>query len=120
MKLRINKNSIRLRLSQSELEVFRQNGKWSEILHFPNGGALIYRLREGTDTLVSYAQDVITVVLCEEEVETWINTEQVGIRAELDLPGGEKLSILVEKDFQCLTNREEDQSDLFPNPKDSH
>lgn len=120
MKMRINGNSIRLRLSQTEVESFSKTGKWAQILNFPNGSALVYRLREGTDTLVSYAQDVLTVVLCEEEVETWVNTDQVGVRAELDLPNGDKLSILVEKDFQCLTDRDEDQSDLFPNPKDSH
>lgn len=120
MKIRISGNSIRLRLSQSEVESFKETGKWAEILHFPNGSALVYRLREGTDTLVSYAQDVLTVVLCEEEVEIWVNSDQVGVRAELDLPNGDKLSILVEKDFKCLTNGVEDQSDMFPNPKESH
>jgi hypothetical protein len=120
MKIRINGNSIRLRLSQSEVEVFGKRGKWSQVLNFPNGHTLTYSLCEGTDTLVSYAQDTVTIVLCEEEAETWVNTDQVGVKAELSLPNGDKLSILVEKDFKCLTNREEDQSDMYPNPKDSH
>jgi hypothetical protein len=35
------------------------------------------------------------------------------------LDDGAKLTILVEKDFACLTPREgEDESDMFPNPDD--
>lgn len=120
MKLRIYKDQIRLRLSVSEVEQFGNNGQCSASISFPNGTALTYKLVEGTDNMISYARDVITVVLCEEIVETWIKTDQVGIKADLPMDNGSTIGILVEKDFQCLTNLEEDKSDLFPNPKDSH
>ena len=118
MKLRIYGNNIRLRLSQSEVEHFKNGGACINQLIFPNGNSLTYKLVEGTDHLVSYARDVITIVLCEQEVEAWANTDQVGIKANIPMDNGSSIGILVEKDFQCLTNHQEDQKDLFPNPKD--
>ena len=120
MKLRIFGNSIRLRLSQTEVERFSKGGTCTNQLMFPNSNTFTYRLAEGTDNLVSYDHDVMTIVLCEEEVEIWANSDQVGIKANIPMSNGSSLAVLVEKDFQCLTNREEDQSDLYPNPKDSH
>ena len=118
MKLRIFGNSIRLRLSMSEVERFKNGSACTNQLTFPNGNSLTYKLVEGTDNMVSYARDVVTIVLCEEEVEVWAKTDQVGIKAELSVSNGQTISVLVEKDFQCLTNKAEDQSDFYPNPKD--
>lgn len=120
MKLRINGNKIRLRLSKTEVDNFSKNGNCISQITFPNGQTLTYKLVEGTDNLVSYARDIMTIVLCEEEVEVWANTDQVGIKAEVPMDNGSSIGILVEKDFQCITNKEEDQTDLFPNPKDNH
>lgn len=117
MKLRIYENKIRLRLSRPEVEQFSQGASCTDMLVFPNGNTFTYKLAEGTDNLVSYDHDVMTIVLCEEEVETWANTDQVGIKAVVSSKSG-KIDVLVEKDFQCSTNETEDQSDLFPNPKD--
>jgi hypothetical protein len=49
----------------------------------------------------------------------WANDhEAISLRSAVQLPGGESLKLLVEKDFTCLTHRhDEDQSDLFPNPE---
>ena len=33
------------------------------------------------------------------------------------LDDGSTLKVLVEKDFACLTEREEDESDMFPHPE---
>lgn len=119
MKIRINDNNIRLRLSQSEVERFHKTGSCTNQINFPNGTTLTYKLAEGTDTKVSYDRDTMTIVLCEQEVEAWAGTDQVGIRAEVPMQNG-SVGILVEKDFQCLTNQSEDQTDLYPNPKDQH
>ena len=48
----------------------------------------------------------------------WANSEQVSISGEQVLDDGEKLNILVEKDFACLAPREgEDESDMFEHPE---
>jgi hypothetical protein len=47
----------------------------------------------------------------------WAASEQVSIEGEQTLDDGEKLSILVEKDFACLAPRPgEDESDMYANP----
>ena len=48
----------------------------------------------------------------------WATTEQVSIQGEQMLDDGGKLKILVEKDFVCLTGRDdEDESDMYPHPE---
>ena len=60
----------------------------------------------------------VTVRLPESSVRAWANSEQVSISGEQQHNNGEKLVILVEKDFACLTPREgEDESDMFPHPQ---
>ena len=60
----------------------------------------------------------MTVRLPETTVLAWAATEQVSIEGEQLLDGGEKTTILVEKDFVCLAPREgEDESDMFPHPQ---
>nr|WP_209444233.1 hypothetical protein [Pedobacter borealis] len=47
----------------------------------------------------------------EKMVEELVNTDKVGF-SNLSGP----VSLLIEKDFTCLDNVEEDQSDNYPNP----
>ena len=45
-------------------------------------------------------------------------TEQVSIDDQQVLVDGDKLRVIVEKDFACLTPRDgEDESDMYPHPK---
>jgi hypothetical protein len=54
-------------------------------------------------------------------ISRWASDDTVvSIHEEFALPDGGQLKLLVEKDFQCLTDRpDEDQSDLFRNPDSS-
>lgn len=47
----------------------------------------------------------------ETMAESWATTDKVGFEETTD-----SLYLLIEKDFQCLDNVIEDQSDNFPNP----
>lgn len=117
MKLRIFGNSIRLRLSQSELENLRLHGVVEDAVSFGNA-ALTYKLKtaEVPEPTAAFEQNLIAVYLPEPLARQWATTDEVSIRAEQPLPEGEKLKILIEKDFKCLTPRDEDESDNFPNP----
>jgi hypothetical protein len=58
------------------------------------------------------------VRLPETAVLAWATTDQVSISGEQVLVDGEKLKVLVEKDFVCLTGRDdEDESDMYPHPE---
>lgn len=123
MKLRIRGNSVRLRLSKSELEQIAEAGFAEDAVRFPTGPALRYRLEVGaTDTLAAtFGESVVKVVVPEAQIRRWLEPDEVSIRGEQPLADGAVLRILVEKDFECLVPRpDEDSSDLFENPRSSH
>jgi hypothetical protein len=121
MKIRIQGNSIRLRLSQSEVDTFAKTGMVHDRIQFGNtaGEALSYILEkaEVRQLGAAYAPNQIKVFVPANLAAEWTETELVGLERSMDLGEGNSLRILVEKDFQCLTEREgEDESDNFPNP----
>ena len=125
MKLRLTKNSIRLRLSQSEIKRFAEKGSVQEELRIGTGldQSLLYCLaRTGAEKSVTaiLADNRLTVKIPKGQANEWCETEQVGIEASQSVAGREPISILIEKDFACLTPRHgDDDKDSFPHPKAS-
>lgn len=121
MKLRIKDNSIRLRLTRSEVDALRDSGTVASTTGFPGGRALRYRVESSPASVnpaAFFADNAVTVRLPESTVLTWATTEQVAMPGEQYLDDGSLLQILVEKDFACLTEREgEDESDMYPHPE---
>ena len=98
----------------------RDNGVVTSRTGFPGGRQFSYSL-ESSPASVSpaafYSDNEIRVRLPETQVLAWATTEQVSIEGEQTLDDGEKLSILVEKDFACLAPRpDEDESDMYAHP----
>jgi len=119
MKLRIRGNSVRIRVSQTELKQLAEAGIAEDAVRFGPDVGLVYRVRVVADGRIAadLADGALTVTLPKADVERWTAPDEVSIRGEQPIGGGETLKILVEKDFECLTPREgEDESDLFPNP----
>ena len=121
MKLRIRDNSIRLRLMRAEVDELRSNGIVAAHTQFPGGRTLRYCVESSPASVnpaAFFSESEIAVRLPETMVLAWATTEQVSIRGDQVLVDGETLSILVEKDFVCLTGRDdEDESDMFPHPE---
>ena len=121
MKLRIRGNSVRLRLSRSEVEAFERDGRVEDSARFGPGAKLSYALERSGGGAVSARLEGVGVVVSipGEMAASWCGSDQVGIEAEHPCGEGESLKILVEKDFTCLKTRSgEDESDAFPNPHD--
>jgi hypothetical protein len=121
MKLRLLDDSIRLRLSRSEVVAADERGVVEARTRFPDGSAFTFALEalpSGTDASASYGSNRLVVKLPAAEISAWASDDTaVSLHGELALPHGDSLKLLVEKDFECLTPRgEEDQSDLFQNP----
>ena len=119
MKLRIRGNSIRLRVSKSELEQIAEHGHAEDRVQFAPNAVLRYRIEtHGADTVaVRFSGSEVAVSLPQGVVRGWLAPDQVSIVGEQDVGGPETLKILVEKDFECLAPRSgEDDSDLFVNP----
>jgi hypothetical protein len=121
VKLRILDDSIRLRLSQSDVRQVEETGLVEGRTHFPGGAVFTYALQvlDPGPAAAAYSADRLVVSLPQTEIVQWANDDAaVSIQSEIELPDGDSLRLLVEKDFQCLTERpDEDQSDLFTNPQ---
>ena len=112
MKIRIKGNSIRYRLSKTDVEQFIKTGYLEEIVDF-GAQKLVYALKKHGDSALSasFEQNTITLYMPEQMTEEWEAPEKVGFNGVHN-----KLSLLIEKDFQCLDNVAEDQTDNYPNP----
>lgn len=126
MKLRILGNSLRLRLTKGEVDRVCA-GHWvTEHTHFAPAPAvpLSYRVGPGGEIKEARARlegAVVSVELPADFLSTWANSTVVGCEARQTIDENTELRILVEKDFKCLAPREdEDQSDAFANPLESH
>ncbi len=122
MKLRVKNNSVRLRLTQSEVSVFARSGRIEEAIEFgvePHQ-RLVYALETGTktETLLAMMKDNrITIFVPKIKADEWTQTAQVGMEAEQEIGGGKTLRLLIEKDFACLEPRAgREDADAFPHP----
>ena len=119
MKLRIRGNSIRLRLTQSEVRRLADDGKVEEWTDF-GGRRFGYGVRtdDVTAPVASFDGAGVLVRLPRNIVRPWADGEDVGIEASQPAGEGAMLKILVEKDFVCIDGpADENQDDAFPNPR---
>jgi hypothetical protein len=120
VKIRIQDNSIRLRLTRGEVDAMRERGVVRSQTGFPGGRYLGYTLESSpacVQPTAFYSDNEIRVCLPEKDVTAWATTDQVAVDGEQTLDDGARLSILVEKDFACLAPRPgEDESDMYPHP----
>lgn len=118
MKIRIKSNSVRFRLTKSEVMKLATEGYLEEITVFPNT-QFIYALQRtdsGTDLSASLQENKITVFVPAEFIKDWPVNEIVGIDSNMQVNENNSLYLLLEKDFVCLDETTEDQSDNYENP----
>ncbi|MBA4185821.1 MAG: hypothetical protein H0X49_17725 [Acidobacteria bacterium] len=123
MKLRTRGNSLRLRLTKSEVAEIGAGGTVEETVEF--GGEppqrFIYAL-VSTDNVENptavFDAGRITVFISKAQAGEWSRTNQIGIEAEKSIGAdGRTLRILIEKDFSCLEPRAgEEDVDTFAHP----
>ncbi|MDC6390520.1 hypothetical protein PP182_17660 [Maribacter sp. PR1] len=121
MKIRIKGNSVRLRLTKTEVGVFCKKGLYEEKTHFPDK-IFTYSLQKknGIDHIeANFSDDSIIVNISEDLVIDWDINTVVGFQHYQKLLNDETLFLLIEKDFVCLDETIEDQSDNYPNPLSS-
>jgi len=123
MKLRLQANSVRLRLKQGEVKRLIEKGVVEEsIRFFPGREALTYRLELSEAVAMPTARlkgsEVVVEVPAAAARQWAADANQVGLEsiqpAGADAEHG--LTLLVEKDFACLDGSDEQNADTFPNP----
>jgi len=112
MKIRIKGNSLRYRLTKTDVARLGSEGALEESTEFA-GKTLVYAIETVSESSLSadYIGDRIVLSMPKLMVDELNNTDRVGFE---DRRG--PVSLLIEKDFTCLDNVEEDQSDNYPNP----
>lgn len=114
MKIRIKDNNIRLRLTKSEVELVAREGQVTAETAFPEGKTFAYRLTATNDGQPSahFEQGVIELRFPKQDLQRWADSEEVSLSAQC-----KTVELLVEKDFTCLSIREEEQNgDYYPHP----
>lgn len=113
MKLRLRHNSIRLRLTRSEVDRLQHSGRVQEIVEFPQT-PFVFTLESSRDVntvSASFADGHIAVTIPLDRGRAWATTEEVGIEADF-----QGLSILIEKDWPCLHPSATEDADTFARP----
>jgi hypothetical protein len=121
MKLRIEGNTLRLRLRKSEVAQLAKNGRVADHTQFPNG-KLEYVLELKTnikDITAIFSAQEISIGMPEAWGKAWVDDSRVGFQAALRISDDVALDVLVEKDFVCLDRDLNLQADQFPHPKTS-
>ena len=125
MKLRIRRNTLRLRLSRGEVNDLAERGEVRESIAFGTAtterlGYAVVASDEAEETSARLSAGSVEVLVSRALAREWAANETVGFEADQAIGAGLSLHILVEKDFACLTPRKgEDDADAFPNPNEA-
>lgn len=121
MKLRIKPNSLRLRVSRSELARLLDGSRVEETIRFSaiHEAKLTYALDSAVQSspiTVQYEPQKVTVILSHDQAAIWGSENEVGVYETLNMGAAGSLEVIVEKDFACLDRSDEDNKDTFDNP----
>jgi len=120
MKLRIQANSLRVRLTQGEVGVLASGQAVEQITEFSPSSVLCTRIQtamQSPNIRATFEGSRLTLSILPDLVGRWSQTDEVGIEADQAIRYGQSLHILIEKDFDCLHSRPEENIDTFPNPR---
>lgn len=119
MKIRIKGNSVRFRLTQTEVKAICERGVVREKTQF-NEAHFDYAAQasnEYNSLHASFDDQGIILYVPAYTLTDWYTNDQVGFYHSQILDNGQKLELTLEKDFVCLDERTEDESDNYPNPR---
>lgn len=119
MKIRIKGPSVRLRLSRTEVNKLVNEGVVED--HTPFGNETfsyaLQKVNSGEGLTADFKEGKMTMYVPQQLVNGWEVNDLVSIDANMPIDGnGQSLYLLLEKDFQCIDNTTEDESDNYINP----
>jgi len=100
MKLWIRGNSLRLRVSKTELKKIAETGKAEDTVRFSSDVALRYgiELRPTGALTATFADAAIVVALPKLRLDLWLRPDEVSVEGSQPIGGGKVLQIVLEKD----------------------
>ena len=120
MKLRIKGDSLRLRITPSEMTRLLQAGRIEETVHFgmDEAASLTYGLEASSQAAalsVRAESRSVTVMVPADQLRRWAASSDEGLYGQVKTAHG-ALQLSVEKDFACLDKSDAENHDTFPNP----
>ncbi|MCF0049829.1 hypothetical protein LXM25_07570 [Dyadobacter sp. LJ53] len=118
MKIRIQRNSVRFRLSRTDIEKLSLEGYLEEVTPF-GPTRFIYAVKKSTDVSglsAEFGNGKILLHIPASWTDGWADNNVVGHDGNMSFGNNESLKLLIEKDFKCLDNVTDDQSDNYENP----
>jgi len=116
MKLRILGNSLRLRLTRSEVERIANGDVLKESTRLA-GGNFCYSLAgsDGEEVVAMISGGHLRITAPRKALIRWHDSDDVAVDAPVESGAA---AILIEKDYACLTPRPgNDDADTFPHPQ---
>ncbi len=104
MKLRIHGNSLRLRISEADLNRLRWEGRLECWMGLGPDRRFTYSIEASNDAeLITalYESDSLTLVMPRDWIDGWNPSEEVRFESMQDIDGDQQLHIIVEKDLKC-------------------
>jgi hypothetical protein len=100
MKLRIRGNSLRLRVSKTELAKIAETGKVEDTVRFSSEQSLRYgiEVRPPGAVTATFADAAIFVTLPKARLDLWLRPNEVSVEGSQPVGRGKVLQILLEKD----------------------
>lgn len=120
MKIRIRGNSIRLRLTQTEVDCIAKGQLVREVTQFSLVRKMEYAVVPWHLDIIeaTFEEHAITISVPVNKVATWAHSEEEGLYGEQSNGTTTPLKIAIEKDYACLKPRDgEDEGDHFPHPE---
>ena len=108
MKLRLDKKTVRIRLSKEEILKLQNEGFLEEKLSFNEDNYFSYVIEVLDDIEeceLYFNEDGLQVGIPIDVSEKWINSNQVGIKETFDTEDGELITLFVEEDLPPRKNK---------------
>ena len=123
MKIRIKGNSLRIRLTRTEVSKLSETGYLEEETLFAGNKTDSYRfvyalqrVDNGNELSATLDTNKITMFVPGKLIKDWPENNVVGFNSKMPVAENDMLYLLLEKDFVCLNTTKEDQSDHYVNP----
>lgn len=120
MKIRIKGDSIRLRLTKTDVQNLKKYGIVEESTIIGAQEIFKYSLvlnQDISSIAAEFRANKITVFLSQKETQILTETNEITVEGFQNNGKDKGLFLLVEKDLQCLDTTSEDQSDMYENTK---
>ena len=119
MKIRIKGNSIRFRLTRTEVGTLALHGYLEEKTEFA-ANEFIYAIETRNDIKELSAEMVgnkLSMFVSEQMAKEWATNAIVGYDHTVNTGASKSLFLLLEKDFKCIDGKEaEEEPDTYDNP----